>query len=71
MTGTVEGEPGAPPAGAAREEVGMRLSPETVLFVGGTLLTVVLLAVFVPFMARAWKADAAQRAGRGKGDAHG
>jgi hypothetical protein len=54
-----------------REEVGMRLSPETVLFVGGTLLTVVLLAVFVPFMARAWKADAAQRAARDKGDGHG
>jgi len=67
----VEGELGAPPASGVREEVGMRLSPETVLFVGGTLLTVVLLAVFVPFMARAWKADAAQRAARGKGDGHG
>ncbi len=66
-----EGVPGTPPQGGPREEVGMRLSPETVLFVGGTLLTVVLLAVFVPFMARAWKADAAQRAARGKGGPHG
>jgi hypothetical protein len=49
----------------------MRLSPEAVLFVGGTVLTVVLLAVFVPFMARAWKSDAAQRAARGKDGTHG
>jgi hypothetical protein len=49
----------------------MRLSPEAVLFVGGTVLTVVLLAVFVPFMARAWKADASQRAARGRDGTHG
>jgi hypothetical protein len=68
---TVEVDPGPAPAEGTRDEVGMRLSPEAVLFIGGTVLTVVLLAVFVPFMARAWKSDAAQRAARGKDGTHG
>jgi hypothetical protein len=67
----VEVDPGPAPAGGSRDEVGMRLSPEAVLFVGGTVLTVVLLAVFVPFMVRAWKADASQRAARGRDGTHG
>lgn len=49
-----------PPVGS-REEVGMRVSPEVALFVGGLLLTVVLLAAFIPFMARIWKQDAPTR----------
>ena len=55
--------PAEPPVGS-REEVGMRVSPEVALFVGGTALTVVLFAVFVPFMARVWRQDAADRAER-------
>ena len=62
----VPDEPAEPPVGS-REEVGMRVSPEVALFVGGTVLTVVLLAVFVPFMVRIWRQDAAARAGRAPG----
>jgi hypothetical protein len=67
----VEVDPGPAPVEGSRDEVGMRLSPEAVLFVGGTVLTVVLLAVFVPFMVRAWRSDAAQRAARGRDGTHG
>ena len=52
----------AEPETGTRDEVGMRLSPEVVLLIGGTVLTVVLLAVFVPFLARIWREDAAGRA---------
>jgi hypothetical protein len=54
--------------GAVRDEVGMQASPETVLLIGGLLLTVVLFAVFIPFLARIWREDAARR-GSGKGGA--
>jgi hypothetical protein len=57
-TATVPAEPET----GTRDEVGMRLSPEVVLLIGGTVLTVVLLAVFVPFLARIWREDAAGRA---------
>jgi len=59
-------QPSEPPIGS-REEVGMRFSPEVALFVGGAVLTVVLLAVFVPFLARIWRQDAAMRAAAGQG----
>ena len=45
-----------------RSEVGMRISPEVVLLVGGTILTIALFAVFVPFLMRVWREDAAVRA---------
>lgn len=54
-----------------RSEVGMRISPEVVLLVGGTILTIALFAVFVPFLMRVWREDAAVRgakAGRVRGD---
>lgn len=60
--GTTEVPDGPPPG--SREEVGMRVSPEVVLFVGGAVLTVAVLAVFVPFMVRAWREDAARRTHR-------
>ncbi len=56
-----------------RSEVGMRISPEVVLLVGGTILTIALFAVFVPFLMRVWREDAAVRsakAGRERGDNH-
>lgn len=64
-----EGAPGAQaatvdPEPASREEVGMRVSAEVVLFVGGAVLTAAVLAVFVPFMVRAWREDAARRAAK-------
>ena len=49
----------------------MRISPEVVLLVGGTILTIALFAVFVPFLMRVWREDAAVRsakAGRVRGD---
>ncbi len=54
-----------------RSEVGMRISPEVVLLVGGTILTIALFAVFVPFLMRVWREDAAVRsakADRERGD---
>jgi hypothetical protein len=54
-----------------RSEVGMRISPEGVLLVGGTILTMALFAVFVPFLMRVWREDAAVRsakADRERGD---
>jgi len=48
-----------------RSEVGMRISPEVVLFVGGAVLTVALFAVFIPFLMRVSREDAATR---GRGD---
>lgn len=54
-----------------RSEVGMRVSPEVVLLVGGTILTIALFAVFVPFLMRVWREDAAVRnakSGRAGGD---
>ncbi len=57
----LQAEP-AEPAVGSREEVGMRISPEVSLFVGGLVLTVALLAVFIPFMARIWRQDAPSRA---------
>lgn len=47
-----------------RSEVGMRISPEVVLFVGGVVLTVALFAVFIPFFMRIWREDAASRGRR-------
>ena len=44
-----------------RSEVGMRISPEVVLFVGAVLLTVALIAVFTPFLVRIWRDDAVTR----------
>jgi hypothetical protein len=52
----------AEPETGTRDEVGMRISPEVVLLIGGTVLTVALLAVFIPFLARIWREDAAGRA---------
>ena len=49
------------PETGSRTEVGMRVSPEVVLLVGGAVLTVALAAVLVPFLARAWREDAARR----------
>jgi len=63
MTESVTGDDGA-----VRDEVGMQASPETVLLVGGALLTVALFAVFIPFLARIWREDAPHR-GSGKGGA--
>ena len=71
MTRSFEAEPGRAPADGTRDEVGLRISPEAVLFVGGSVLTVALLAVFVPFMVRAWRADSAQRAARRQGGGRG
>ena len=44
-----------------RAEVGMRISPEVVLFVGAVVLTVALIAVFTPFLVRIWRDDAVTR----------
>ena len=44
-----------------RSEVGMRISPEVVLFVGAVVLTVALFAVFTPFLLRVWRDDAVTR----------
>ena len=44
-----------------RSEVGMRISPEVVLFVGAVVLTVALIAVFTPFLVRIWRDDAVTR----------
>lgn len=44
-----------------RSEVGMRISPEVVLFVGAVVLTVALFAVFTPFLVRIWRDDAVTR----------
>ena len=63
---TSQPTPTAEPPIGTREEVGMRFSPEVALFVGGAVLTVVLLAVFVPFLARVWRQDAAMRAAAGQ-----
>ena len=54
-TTTVTGKDGQ------RSEVGMRISPEVVLFVGAVVLTVALIAVFTPFLVRIWRDDAATR----------
>lgn len=59
----IEGAQSAPdPAPGQRSEVGMRISPEVVLLFGGTLLTVALFAVFIPFFIRMWREDAAATA---------
>ena len=47
-----------------RSEVGMRISPEVVLLVGGTILTIALFAVFVPFLMRVWREDAVVRSAK-------
>ena len=57
---SLQPEPAEPEVGS-REEVGMRISPEVSLFVGGLVLTAALFAVFIPFMARIWKQDAPTR----------
>ena len=57
------------PEQAPRTEVGMRISPEIVLFVGGAVLTVALAAVLVPFMVRIWRADRASRRAAARGEA--
>ena len=44
-----------------RSEVGMRISPEVVLFLGAVVLTVALIAVFTPFLVRIWRDDAVTR----------
>lgn len=62
LAGTADGGTGGNLPG--REEVGMRASPEVVLFVGGAVLTAAVLAVFVPFMVRAWREDSARRAAK-------
>lgn len=49
---------------AAREEVGMAWTADVVLLVGGVVVTVLLLAVFVPFMVRIWREDAPTRRAR-------
>lgn len=54
-----------------KAEVGMRLSPEVVLFVGAVVLTVALVAVFAPFMARIWRTDATSRRSHGPSDGGG
>ena len=56
-----------PPAVKRKAEVGMRISPEVVLFVGAAVLTVALFAVFTPFMVRIWRTDAAARRSQGGG----
>ena len=60
----------ADPEPAPREEVGMRASAEVVLFVGGAVLTAAVLAVFVPFMVRAWREDAVRRAAKDRSRGH-
>lgn len=58
-----ESQPDAPQTGS-RGEVGMRMSPEVVLLIGGTVLTVALFAVFIPFLAKVWREDSAERNAR-------
>ena len=48
----------------AREEAGMAWTADVVLLVGGVAVTVLLLAVFVPFMVRIWREDAPTRRAR-------
>lgn len=56
--------------GGVKPEAGMRITPEFVLFVGGTILTVALFAVFIPFCVKVWREDSARRrAGGGGGGA--
>jgi hypothetical protein len=50
---------------APREEVGMAWTADVVLLVGGGVVTILLLAVFVPFMVRIWREDAPTRRARG------
>ena len=52
------------PQTGSRGEVGMRVSPEVVLLIGGAVLTVALFAVFIPFLAKIWREDSADREGR-------
>jgi uncharacterized membrane protein len=54
-----------------KAEVGMRFSPEVVLFVGAMVLTVLLFAVFTPFMVRIWRNDAASRRSQGPSEGGG
>ena len=54
-----------------KAEVGMRFSPEVVLFVGAMLLTVLLFAVFTPFMVRIWRSDSASRRSQGPSEGGG
>ena len=49
---------------APREEVGMAWTADVVLLVGGGVVTILLLAVFVPFMVRIWREDAPTRRAR-------
>ena len=49
---------------AAREEVGMAWTADVVLLVGGAVVTILLLAVFIPFMVRIWREDAPSRRAR-------
>lgn len=48
----------------AREEAGMSWTADVVLLIGGVAITVLLLAVFVPFMVRIWREDAPTRRAR-------
>ncbi len=61
-----ESQPDEPQAGS-RPEVGMRMSPEVVLLIGGAVLTVALFAVFIPFLAKVWREDAPERNARARG----
>ena len=58
MTAWIAEEP------AVREEVGMAWTADAVLLVGGVAVTILLLAVFIPFMARIWREDAPTRRAR-------
>lgn len=49
---------------ATRDEAGMAWTADAVLLVGGAVVTVLLLAVFVPFMVRIWREDAPTRRAR-------
>jgi len=53
---------------APREEVGMAWTADVVLLVGGGVVTILLLAVFVPFMVRIWREDAPTRRARSGSD---
>ncbi len=56
-------QPDGPQTGS-RGEVGMRISPEVVLLIGGAVLTAALFAVFIPFLAKVWREDSAERNAR-------
>ena len=58
MTAWIAEEP------AVREEVGMAWTADVVLLVGGVAVTILLLAVFIPFMVRIWREDAPTRRAR-------